>query len=363
MKNFSHTSPAPNALTPEGLRNVKLRLSRIALLILESDIRYGFWDKGKREEEEQGEGEGEGKGESSVARTPAVVSSDESIANGTDADKSIDELVADVFQHSEDGRLAVNLDEVNEDANPTDAYVNPIHARTALSASRTRSTHPSRLQLASALGVDASELEDIVQQVESTYGENIWEMLILAGRTELALESKAIRVSKWDSLESLAVSKLHSLVMRNAVKSAGELLAIAAAANRAVRHNPQPNASQHEHNSAITMNIFSGVAGDGVDNMSNKKGDDPVPRGNLPGVGSLGTIQLSLAPRVRKQLTAPKDSVSRVLQDSKMLSADDLREMVKSADEKNREHNMSKLEQERRANPEVIDVDVFEDLD
>ena len=312
--------------TPQGLMKVRAALSQIATLVLESDLRAASYGVGRG-----------AAGSESLASLSFPTGPEAPTQGELTLDESMRELINEVFAEGTDGGIEARVDAVaaatrNRQKIAGDALANlkasESKAREVAAVARGEATvdggvrprvdHPSRLALANALGVMAEDLEDVVVQVEAAFGDGIWNLLILSGRTELALESKAIRSSRWDHLEALAVSKLVTLVERGAVKNASELLAIAATANRATRHSPNGDNAERggasQTQGGITMNIFGG---------------GNVPKGDLPGAGDLGTIQLSLSSRVKRQLAAPKSDEARVLQDSKMLNAEDLRGLVR----------------------------------
>ena len=158
----------------------------------------------------------------------------------------------------------------------------------------------SRQDLAKNLGVD---LEDL-NAVEKAYNEEAedseaWKALVLERQTQpLAIGQT------WDSLEEKATQRLLELVAEGAVKSVGDMLAIARIANNA-----------HRRGSFVTAqsggNTGTGVlAGVGINGQ-------PI----LPGAAA-GTMNLSLT------FTAAESAKPRLNPEAEMVTAEEARESI-----------------------------------
>lgn len=158
-------------------------------------------------------------------------------------------------------------------------------------------------QLAKRLGTRVEFIEEAANLVDS---DGAFWTAVLTERIKRATAAKVFRDASWERLESMAVNRLIGLVEKNAVRDAGELLAVASHARRA---NDAPKAAAPGQ----TVNINFG--GDSVD-----------PNTGLPAAGAKMTIDLS--PRVASALTSRQQPVAarggRVI-DGEMLSAKDLR--------------------------------------
>lgn len=178
----------------------------------------------------------------------------------------------------------------------------------------------SREALARTLGVEIEDVNEVITSIEESHGEGAWKALVVEERTRLAMESAPLRASAWDRIESLAVQKLGLLVEQNRVNKASELLAIASVANKALRHD-KATPSNHNGQGGQAMpgvNIFmQQVAG----------GQGTLREGEELQSGNLGTMRLSLSPRIQKQLSAPSIDSHQVLSNSKMLDVKELRHL------------------------------------
>lgn len=140
----------------------------------------------------------------------------------------------------------------------------------------------SRKKLAASLGCTADDLQGIVEG----YGES-WAEKVLEERIRAGISATEARDVSWDRLESAALGKLLILVDSNKVGTVQELLAIAQAGNRANRGNrPTGTPVPAQAGNSYQQNVFlPGSPENGV----------------LP-AGHLGSITLSLSPRVMKQI-------------------------------------------------------------
>lgn len=176
-----------------------------------------------------------------------------------------------------------------------------------------------RARLAGHLGCRPEDLEEIV----AGYGA-VWAEWVLESRVQMGLDSIALRDATWDNLESAAMKKLLFLVNTNSVRQPMELLAIAKAANTANRgRRGQPSVRTPESlpTGGQSMNIGIGLG---------FLPGDPE-KGVLP-AGNLGTINLSLNPRIQRQLAKPvdEDKEMRVIDSVEML---DLKAIQKAGDD------------------------------
>lgn len=144
-------------------------------------------------------------------------------------------------------------------------------------------------------------------------------------RMEKLVEAEAMRKRgfNWDRLEHSALIKLATLVDTNRVKSVGDLLAIARAANQATRRDTQmPNGQNPSGGNFTQVNV----------NFQGGNGDGP----NLPGPGNLGTIQLSLSQRTIQQISQGKTIEGEALnlaEGAEMLQAEDIKELNSLVDD------------------------------
>lgn len=163
--------------------------------------------------------------------------------------------------------------------------------------------------LAKRLRTSVEELGAIVQCTEPS--------LFETKRMEKLLERERLRHKdvSWDKLEVLALRKMTDLVETRKVTKVGELLAIAATANKAVRKQGSPAVSQYNQ-----TNVF--MAG------GNQTAE-------LPGPGGLGTMRLTLSPRTVQQLSQGvtiEAEVEKFSDGIEMLHAEDVPEINKLAD-------------------------------
>lgn len=179
----------------------------------------------------------------------------------------------------------------------------------------------ARLQLAYQMGVEPQDLESIIADVENEFGEGTWSELIIEGRTQLALHSTILRSAKWDKVESIALTKLMTLVEENKIRSAESLLAIASAANRAARTNERNGKNGNSVESTVNL-VFNGAQ---ESDMADGKNNGVTLR-----AGDLGTITLSLSARVKAQLEREKRETGSLLKTSKMLDAKELRSIAEA---------------------------------
>lgn len=174
--------------------------------------------------------------------------------------------------------------------------------------------HVTRTSLAMTIGVSMEDLQEVVDGVNQTFGGDTWSMLILSARTANMLASATVRKQGWDNLESKALKKLEILVDQDKIRTPGDLLAIATAANRA---NRNPNMQQQVIPAGGTqINIF----GDSAVKSDINSGD-------------MGTIKLELSPRVRKQLESKRPDSTEILRNAKMIDATALRQFADDSKE------------------------------
>lgn len=169
-----------------------------------------------------------------------------------------------------------------------------------------------RKRLAAQLGCRIEDLLEIV----GSYGEEKWESMVLEERVRRGIDSSYMKDATWDRLEGVVLRKLLLMVESDKVSGATDLLAIAKAANTAVRKGripggvaPNMNKDGGGNETNISIGFHPGNPADGV----------------LP-AGDLGTIQLKLSHRVRKQIdgTAERESVDNVSPSSSGLEFGDI---------------------------------------
>ncbi len=150
------------------------------------------------------------------------------------------------------------------------------------------SRREGRESLAARLGCTAEDLEEIAD----SYGEDVWNQLVLEERVRRGIDSSYIKDATWDRLEGLVLRKLVDLVDMDKVHGVSDLLAIAKTANTAIRKEGR-NGMGNQGNGNGGVNASSNV------NLHFHPGDPAA--GVLPS-GDLGTIQLKLSHRVHKQI-------------------------------------------------------------
>lgn len=145
-----------------------------------------------------------------------------------------------------------------------------------------------------------------------------------AKRFDKLLERESLRKRgyDWDRIEHAALTKLTKMVDTGRINQASDLLAVAKVANAATRNRGQAPAG------GINVQI---------NNQIGSSSDSPP---ELPGPGSLGTIQLTLTQRTVKQLGQERvidgESV-RLSESAEMLGPSDISELSRMSDEvKNR---------------------------
>lgn len=140
-----------------------------------------------------------------------------------------------------------------------------------------------------------------------------------AKRFDKLLERESLRKSgySWDRIEHAALLKLTRLVETNRINTASDLLAVAKVANSATRNrNAAPSGG-------INVQINN--------NMGGQSGDHP----ELPGAGSLGTIQLTLTQRTVRQLGQERvidGESTRLSESAEMLGPSDIPELSRMSD-------------------------------
>jgi hypothetical protein len=162
----------------------------------------------------------------------------------------------------------------------------------------------SMVALAKRLRTSIPELQMLVEATNPTE----WS----AKRFDALLERESLRKRgfDWDRLEHAALKKLTKLVETGRVSTASDILAVAKVANSATR---KTGMNQPTVPGGVQVNI-------------NQYGSDGSPP-ELPGPGSLGTIQLTLTQRTVKQLGREKviDGESTRLSDTiEMLGPEDI---------------------------------------
>lgn len=169
--------------------------------------------------------------------------------------------------------------------------------------------------LAKSLRVETAELEEILDTADAKK--------LQIRRLEKLLERQEMtRLGyNWSNLEAAVLKKLGNLVAANRIASAGDLLAVAKAANSAVRRGSAVGVPQmtDKPNPPSGVNIHLNQLNQG-----------------LPGAGSLGTISLTLSQRTIGQLNRSKiiDGESERLADKiEMLGPEDVPEISKLVDE------------------------------
>lgn len=164
-----------------------------------------------------------------------------------------------------------------------------------------------RKRLAAQLGCRPEDL----QEVADSYGEQ-WQQFVLEERVKLGTESTVVRDVSWDRLEASVLRKLLHLVDLDQIGTLPELLAVAKAANQANRgeraRGPHMGASVIQN-----TNVF--VPGN--------------PEAGVLPAGHLGRIQLTLAPRLVKQIEgrvveAANDPQIREIDRIEMLTVDQI---------------------------------------
>lgn len=136
------------------------------------------------------------------------------------------------------------------------------------------------------LGITESDLETMRDEITALIGDESkakWQEGILTIKTATTINQTASEQT-WDAVEALAINKLHS-TLSNMVTNGNptEMLAIAAAANKAVRRQRGEGMNQ---GAKISVDINTGITAE------LRSGD-------------LGFIKLNLSPNIAKQLQDP----------------------------------------------------------
>lgn len=143
----------------------------------------------------------------------------------------------------------------------------------------------SRERLALLLGVSTQDIQDIVDM----YGA-WWTHFLVQERMKLMPVMTQRRDVSWDRLEMTVLGKMQALVETRQSLTLAELLAVGRVANQANRGDKRgsghPQQPVHTHQTNIQSNLYLG--------------GNPA-QGILP-AGDLGKINLSLQPRLVKQI-------------------------------------------------------------
>lgn len=170
-----------------------------------------------------------------------------------------------------------------------------------------------RARLAAKLGCQSSDLQEVVE----SYGPQ-WQEMVLEERVRLGTTAVAVRDLSWDRLETTMLAKLQALADTNQINTLPEILAVAKAANQARRGDRAPQTPSPGNQ----MNVFlPGNPADGV----------------LP-AGHLGRINLSLTPRMVKQIEGQLVPANdRAIDRMQMLSVEDVQRIGDSIDDSARD--------------------------
>lgn len=164
--------------------------------------------------------------------------------------------------------------------------------------------------------------------IRGATGDEVWEL----HRLQKLLEIERVRMGgfNWDRVEQAALAKMAHLVDTGQVRKLGELLAIASTANRATRRGPtgQPTESGDRGmgGNNVQVNIYGQPTG--------------LETPELPGAGSLGSIQLNLSARTVKQLSEERvidGDYKRMSDRVEMLEAKDIKELTGLAEKHDEE--------------------------
>lgn len=177
----------------------------------------------------------------------------------------------------------------------------------------------ARKRLAMQLGGRVEDIEEVVALHDD------WDDIVIGQRVKRNLNQSLDRDNSWDRLESAVLIKLNALVENNLVVGVSDLLAIAKAANSANRPQTHPHRQMQNGQTFQQFNQF---------NLGNPD------EGLLPS-GHLGTVRMSLASRVVKQLQGPTlegevvkgEKKERLIDSVEMLSLEDIQESVSEAAE------------------------------